>query len=207
MGYLKPIQAPRVEEDNLSQLEWSAPASGGVPLCLGRRREVQGTFLVHANFIWKLLNPWRKEQDKGRGALPLRSLMIPECWLGTEAPSAWSPGGPSWEVQARWVLSTQPQGWAGAQGRHGAGWPVVAAAAASGVHSGSVHGTRSWRGHPGSWERHCMGAEEAADCGQGPEWNGRRCPRGQVMVVSCRPWNHCCWGYAPVVPPHSCRAS
>lgn len=93
MGYLKPIQAPRVEEDNLSQLEWSTPASGGVPLCLGRRREVQGTFLVHANFIWKLLSPWRKEQGKGRGALPLHSLMIPECWLGTEAPSAWSPGG------------------------------------------------------------------------------------------------------------------
>lgn len=67
------------------------------------------------------------------------------------------------------MLSTQPQGWAGALGRHGAGWLVEAAAAVSGVHSGSVHGTRSWWGRPGSWGKHCTGVVGAAGCGQGLE--------------------------------------
>ena len=61
------------------------------------------------------------------------------------------------------------QGWAEAQGRHGAGWLVEAAAAVSGVHSGSVHGTRSWWGRPGSWGKHCTGVAGAAGCGQGLE--------------------------------------
>lgn len=67
------------------------------------------------------------------------------------------------------MLSTQPQGWAGARGRHGAGQLVEAAAAVSGVHSGSVHGTRSWWGRPGSWGKHCAGAAGAAGCGRGLE--------------------------------------
>lgn len=207
MSHLKPIQAPGTEGKELSQLEWSAPTSRRAPQCLGRGREVQGTSLVHANVIRSSWVPGGRDKGRGRGVpFPLCSSMIPECWLGQRRLLS-GPRSPSWEVQARWVLSTQLQDWAGAQGRRGAGWLAEAAAAVSGVHSGSVHGTRSWWGRPGSWGRHCMGAVGAADFEQGPEWSGRRCPRGQVTVVSCRPWNHCCWGYAPRAPPHSYRAS
>lgn len=42
ISHVKPIQTPGAEGGQLSQLEWSAPTSGGVPQCLGRGREVQG---------------------------------------------------------------------------------------------------------------------------------------------------------------------
>lgn len=180
----------------------------GYPQCLRQGEGGSGDILGPCKFHLKALRSLEEgAKEGGKGLLfPLCSSMIPECWLGRRCLLP-GPGGPSWEVQARWVLSTQPQGWAGARGRHGAGWPAEAAAAVSGVHSGSVHGTRSWWGRPGSWARHCMGAAGPADCAQGLEWSGRRCPRGRVTVVSCRPWSRCCWGYAPGAPPHSCRAS
>lgn len=83
MSHLKPIQALGAEGEQLSQLEWSAQTSGGAPQCLGREWEVQGASLVHVNFLWKLLGPWRKGQGKGEGmSFPLCSSMIPECQLG-----------------------------------------------------------------------------------------------------------------------------
>lgn len=206
-SHLKPIPAPGTEGEHLSQLEWSVPASGRVPQCLGRGTEVQRTSVAHANFIWSSWVPGGRDKGRGRGVpFPRCSSMIPECRRGQRRLLS-GLGSPSWEVQARWVLSTQPRGWAGAPARHGAGWPAEAAAAVSGVRSGSVSGTRSWWGRPGSWGRHCMGAAGAAGFGQGPEWSGRRCPRGRVTEASCRPWSRCCWGCAPGAPPRSCRAS
>lgn len=68
-SHLKPIQAPGTEGVQLSQLEWSAPTSGGVPQCLGRGREVQGTSLVHANFIWSSWVPGGRGKGRGEGGL------------------------------------------------------------------------------------------------------------------------------------------
>lgn len=83
MSHLKPIQALGAEGEQLSQLEWSAQTSGGAPQCLGSEWEVQGASLVHVNFLWKLLGPWKKGQGKGKGmSFPLCSSMIPECQLG-----------------------------------------------------------------------------------------------------------------------------
>lgn len=81
MSHLKPIQAPGAEEERCPR--WSAPASGGVPQCLGKGREVQGTSLVHANFIWSSWVLGRRGEGRGkRIPFPFCSSMIPECHLG-----------------------------------------------------------------------------------------------------------------------------
>lgn len=56
---------------------------------LSRERELQGTFSVCANLIWKCLGPWRRDRGGRKLAFPLCSSVIPECRLDGGS-SAWS---------------------------------------------------------------------------------------------------------------------